>query len=195
MAGPTSKGPCRYIGSRGGCRFERSCRFSHDPISPSDTISPPQFSQRYTQTSPTSATPGTRPGRSGDAAPKNFCDHYWKTGQCNRGFDCTFRHQQNNRPQSGSANAPGGVKDEERAPNAALEFFTTDNLTRITGVGLLSAQEGTPENAHNSIKRYLGAGSLNSAAEMKPLTSILASINRRNHSWVRTIPPFTLDRC
>ena len=59
-----------------------------------------------------------------------------------------------------------------------------DNLTQMAGVGLHSAQEGTPENAHNSIKRYLGGGSLNSPADMKPLASILASVNRRNHSWV-----------
>jgi hypothetical protein len=62
----------------------------------------------------------------------------------------------------------------------------------MTGVGLLSAQEGTPENAHNSIKQYLGGGPLTNPAGMKPLASILASINRRNHFWVRVIPPLTL---
>ena len=69
------------------------------------------------------------------------------------------------------------------------------NLTQMAGVELHSTQKGTPEEAHNSIKRYLGGGSLNNPAEMKPLITILASINRRNHSWVRIVPPFMPDRC
>ena len=68
-----------------------------------------------------------------------------------------------------------------------------DNLTQMAGVGLHSTQEGTPENAHNSIKPYLGSGSLANPTEMKPLISILASVNRRNHSWVCVAPPFTPD--
>ena len=78
----------------------------------------------------------------------------------------------------------GGVADEEDVMNAALEFFTMENLTQMAGVGLHTIQEGTPEVAHNSIKRYLGGGPLDNPAEMKPLISILASVNRRNHSWV-----------
>ena len=70
-----------------------------------------------------------------------------------------------------------------------------DNLTQMAGVGLHSIQEGTPENAHNSVKPYLGGGSLNSPTEMRPFISILASVNRRNRSWVRVVPPFTPDVC
>lgn len=195
MASHTPRTPCRYFGSRGGCRFGGNCRFSHDPTSPSETRSPTQLSQQNTPSSPTSATPRTYIRRSGDAAPRRFCDFYWNTGVCNRGFDCTFQHQENNRLRPGGANAVGEAKDGDYAANAALDFFTTDNLTEISGVGLLSAQEGTPENAHNSIKRYLGGGPLNNATDMKPLASILASVNRRNHSWVRVIPPSSPDSC
>lgn len=195
MAGPASRSPCRYFGSRGGCRFGVQCRFSHDLASTSETGSPTRLHQQGVQSSPTPATPRTRPVRSGNAAPRSFCDYYWNTGICNRGFDCTFRHQKNTNPQFGSTDAADGIKDVESVPNAALEFFTTDNLTQMAGVGLLSAQEGTPENAHNSIKQYLMGGPLNKAADMKPLASILASINRRNRSWVRVIPSFALDGC
>jgi len=188
--------PCRLFRSPGGCRFGRKCKFSHDLDSTSGTRTPPQQHSRNTPPQSTPSTPKTRSGRSGNAAPRNVCDFYWNTGQCNRGFDCTFRHQKNTAPQPDSANVAGGVgQDEEDAANAALEFFTMDNLTQMAGVGLHSTQEGTPENAHNSIKRYLGGGPLNNPTEMKPLISILASVNRRNHSWVRTIPSFRPDMC
>ena len=171
MATPP-KNPCRLFRSKEGCRYGERCKFSHDLSSPS---------------SPTSATHRTRPG----FAPRNVCGFYWNTGQRNRGFDCTFRHQKNTNPQP----VVGGVGGGGDAANAALEFFTVDNLTQMAGVGLHSTQEGTPENAHNSIKRYLGGGSLSNPADMKPLISILASVNRRNHSWVRVIPPFTQGGC
>ena len=159
----------------------------------SGTGTPPQSPGQDAPSSPTPATPRTRPVRGGNTAPRNVCDFYWNTGQCNRGFDCTFKHQKNTNPQPGGTNVAGEVEDEEDVANAALEFFTVDNLTQMAGVRLHSTQEGTPENAHNLIKQYLGEGSLNDPVVMKPLISILASVNRRNHSWVRVIPPFTQD--
>jgi len=183
MAAPPPKDPCRLFKSKEGCRFGKRCKFSHDLGSTSGTRTP-RSSQHSASPSPTPTPTSSRnrSGRSGNATPRNVCDFYWNTGQCNRGFDCTFKHQRNTNPQSGGANVTDGV--EEDVANAALEFFTMDNLTQMAGVGLHSTQEGTPENAHNSIKRYLGGGSLNTPAEMKPLISILASVNRRNHSWV-----------
>ena len=194
MATPTSKAPCHHFKSQGTCRFGKKCKFSHDLGSTSGTRTTPQSPRRDTSSPPTPATPRTRAARSGNT-PRNVCDFYWSTGQCNRGFDCTFRHQKNTAPQTGSTNVTSGVGDEEDAANEALEFFTMDNLTQMAGVGLHSTQEGTPENAHNSIKRYLRGGSLNKPDEMKPLISILASVNRRNHSWVRAVPLSTPDGC
>jgi hypothetical protein len=190
MAVPSPKDPCRFLGSQEGCRYGKKCKYSHDLGSSS-----PQSPGQNAPPSPTLATLRNRPRRSGNPAPKNVCDFYWKNGQCNRGFDCTFRHQKNTNPQPGGTNVAGEVEDEEDTANSALEFFTVDNLTQMAGVGLHSTQERTPENVHNSIKRYLGGGSLNKPADMKPLISILASVNRRNHSWVRVIPPFTQDGC
>lgn len=184
MAPPTSKDPCRFFRSRGECRFGERCRFSHDLGSTTGASTPPQPPEQNASSS-TPATPRTRPARSGPAAPRNICGFYWNTGHCSRGFDCTFKHQKNTNPQSDNTDATGGVEDEDDAANAALEFYTIDNLTTMAGVGLHSTQAGTPENAHNLIKRYLGGGSLNTPTDMKPLISILGSVNRRNHSWVR----------
>ena len=195
MATPPPKDPCRLFRSKEGCRYGKKCKFSHDLGSTSRTRTQPRPPGRNASSSPAPATPRTRSGRTGNSAPRTVCDFYWNTGQCNRGFDCTFKHQKSTNPQPGGTNVAGGIDDEEDAANAALEFFTVDNLTQMAGVGLHSTQEGTPENAHNSIKRYLGGGSLNNPADMKPLISILASTNRRNHSWVRVIPPFTQGGC
>jgi len=186
MATPAPKGHCRLFRSKEGCKY-KNCKFSHDLRPTYDTGTPFRSPQ---QAASSSSTPTThRIGRSGNTAPRNICDFYWNTGQCNRSFDCTFRHQRSSNPQSGSTNASGG-EDQEDAANAALEFFTMDNLTQMAGVGLHSTQEGTPENAHNSIKQYLGGGPLNKPDDMKKLISILASVNGRNHSWVCGIPSF-----
>jgi hypothetical protein len=186
MASPAPTGPCRLFRSNEGCRYGKKCKFSHDLGSTSGRRTPLQSPPSSAQSS-SSATPRNRPARSGNPAPRNVCNFYWDTGQCNRGFDCTFKHQKNTNPQSRNPNTAGNVEGEEDAANAALEFFTMDNLTQMAGVGLHTTQEGTPENAHNSIKRYLGEGSLNTPTDMKPLAAILASVNRRNHSWVRMI--------
>jgi hypothetical protein len=191
MAAPASKPPCRLFRSQDGCRYGKRCKFAHDLGSTSGTGTTSQSPRRNAQSSPTPATPRTRPGRDGNSAPRNACNFYWNTGQCNRGFECTFSHQKNTAPRPGAADVAGGVGDAEDPANAALEFFTVDNLTQMAGVELHSTQEGTPENAHNSIKFYLGGGSLNKPNDMKPLISIMASVNRRNRSWVRVISLFT----
>ena len=192
MTEPPPKGPCRLFRSKEGCRYGKKCKFSHDLGSTSTARTTPQPPGKNTPSSSTPATPRNRSGRSGNAAPRDVCGFYWDSGQCKRGFDCTFRHQKNTNSRSGAADA-GRVEDEEDAANTALEFFTTNNLTQMAGVELLRIQEGTPENAHNLIKRYLGGGTLNNPADMKQLISVLASVNRRNHSWVCVIPPFASD--
>ena len=174
MAAPAPKGPCRYFGSQAGCRLGKKCKFSHDLSSTSETGTPLQSLQRNVPSSPTPTTSRTRPARNGNAPPRT-CNFYWNTGQCDRGFDCTFKHQRNPNPQNNDTNTPGEAEDEEDAVNPALEFFTVDNLTQMAGVGLTSTQEGTPENAHNAIKRFLGGRSLDNPSDMKPLSSILAS--------------------
>ena len=165
MAAPPSKVLCRFVGSQGGCRYGKKCKFSHDFGSTSETRTQPQSPEQNAPSSPTPATPRTRPGRSGSSVPRNICDFYWNTGQCNRGFDCTFKHQKNTNPQPGGTNVAGRIEDEEGAANVALEFFTANNPTQMAGVGLHSTQEGTPENVHSSIKRYLGE-SLNNPADI-----------------------------
>ena len=192
MAPPTPGQPCRFFRSQDGCRYGKKCKFSHDPGLASGTRTTPQSPLRNTQSPPTPATPRVRSKRGGNL--KNVCGFYWNTGQCSRGFECTFKHQRNTAPRTEGADVTDGVEDGGDAANAALEFYTVDNLTQMAGVGLHSIQEGTPENAHNSIKQYLRGGSLNNPTDMKPLISILASVNRRNHSWVGAIPLFVPDR-
>ena len=190
MASPAHRYPCRLFKSKQGCPYGKSCRFSHDLASTSGRRTPLQLLPSSGQSSSSSATPRTRPIRSGNTAPSDFCGFYWNSGQCVSGFDCTFSHQKNPNSHSHNASTTDKVKD---AANPALEFFTMDSLAQMAGVGLHTAQEGTPENAHNSIKRYLGRGPLNSPADTRPLAAILASVNGRNHSWARAILLTTPD--
>lgn len=181
MSGRT--GVCRQQRAPGGCRFGNKCRFSHDPETNSRGSSPGP-------SSPVSPRPPTRtrnqPGQAGggDHAPRNVCDFYWKVGKCNRGFDCTYRHEQ--MPKGGPAAAMDDANIlPDDAPNTALDFFTADSLAETAGVARNENHSLKPGDAHNLVKAYLRDDyAFATPSHIQSFVRILASINSRNKAWV-----------
>jgi hypothetical protein len=173
---------CKLFTSSQGCRFGDKCKFSHviGAASSSRTSTPAVAKRIQPDSSRTSSA--HHPRGQADHAPRGICDFYWKTGQCNRGFDCTFQHSQ----------IPSVVKVtaqvDEDAANIALDFFTADGFADVSGVARHKDHDLKPADAHNSIKKYLHDDyTFASPLNMLSFVTILASINRRNKSWVRFI--------
>ena len=178
-------GICHLLRSGKGCHFGVKCKFSHDVGSDTSRATTPESSSRRLRDSTASQTANNNRGvPGGDHAPRNICDFYWKTGKCNRSFDCTFRHEQMPNTALNHDNQSSTQSDEDAA-NSALTFFTAEGLEEVTGVTMHEDHGLKPADAHNSIKTYLRDGyKFRSPSDMLAFVRILASINRRNKAWV-----------
>lgn len=178
---------CRQFRDSGSCRFGNKCRFSHDSPDSNSRGASPGPSSPVAPRSPT-RTRNNVPaqGGGGDHAPRNVCDFYWNVGKCNRGFDCTYRHEQ--KTNNGSIAAPDNKTASEDAPNVALDYFTADSLAETAGIQRNENHVLKPGDAHNMIKVFLRDGYVfGTPGNMQSFVRILASINRRNKAWVSTL--------
>ncbi|KAK1220258.1 hypothetical protein PQX77_016994 [Marasmius sp. AFHP31] len=163
--------PCRYF-AQGRCKKGSSCRFSHELSS----------TTAHAATGARTPPPPNR-NQTANHAPRGNCNFYWTTGQCNRGFECTFRHVQ----KPDGAEATSNSTPEEPAPADNLDFCTPAGLAEMNDIAHERDHSLTPAQAHNNIKTYTHPGFSFSVtdrvSQMVSFAKILASVDRRNSSW------------
>jgi hypothetical protein len=96
-------------------------------------------------------------------------------GACNRGFDCTFKHESANRSLS-------TTQPTDYTP----DFFSVEGLAVNNGSVVDTQHTLCPSEAHNHLKRYLRDGFVfQGAISVEGFSRIFASVNSRNRAWVR----------
>lgn len=112
------------------------------------------------------------------SVPGAKCSFFWSTGACNRGFDCTFKHE----PRPG-VQVPSSVR---QPTDYTLDFFSPEGLAINNGYIVDSQHNLRPSEVHNHLKPYLLDNFvLRSAIHVEGFSRIFASVNARNRAWVR----------
>uniref|UniRef100_A0A0W0G4H7 C3H1-type domain-containing protein n=1 Tax=Moniliophthora roreri TaxID=221103 RepID=A0A0W0G4H7_MONRR len=171
---------------RGGPRASPTPQSSRaSPTPQSSRASPtPQPSRASPAPRSSRAFPGSaQPGGSG-RAPRGNCDFFWNSGQCTRGFECTFRHVQQTAHSSNADQPPSAPENRD-----TLDFTSVEGLADMNDILQETQYQSTPVEAHNSIKRFTrdnfsfsnsnGSG----VQDMVAFVKVLASVDRRNTSW------------
>ncbi|KAF5371454.1 hypothetical protein D9757_009973 [Collybiopsis confluens] len=178
----TSRLLCRFINTPEGCKRGKRCSFSHDlSIGSSSSRSSGGAAARDNRSNRTPLSPSA-PNRREGGAPRNVCDFFWKTGQCTRGFDCTFKHLQ-------KSNGDSTPQHDTPPPNTQedLDFSTTEGLADINNIVPDPQFRLNPIQAHNEIKEfvseYYSFPTHNAPSAMIKFARILASIDKRNGLW------------
>ena len=112
------------------------------------------------------------------SVPGGKCSFYWSTGACNRGFDCTFKHEA--RP---GVQAPSSVR---QPTDFTPDFFSPEGLAINNGSIVDSQHNLRPSEVHNHLKPYLLENFVfRNAIHVEGFSRIFASVNARNQAWVR----------
>ena len=110
---------------------------------------------------------------------KGVCHFYWSTGACKHGFDCTYKHEA--RAQVASSPTP--------STDYTPDFFSPEGLAVNNGSVLDERYTLNPSQAHNHLKPYLSDNFVfRDAINIEGFSRILASVNSRNRTWVRSAP-------
>ncbi|KAK0470915.1 hypothetical protein IW261DRAFT_1586260 [Armillaria novae-zelandiae] len=159
--------PCRFFNTSRGCRNGQDCRFLH-----TRAASPTPLGWSGSFKSPS-------PGPSGRlTASHGNCKFFWTSGECQRGFDCTFRHV----CQSQSQDTAEALLECES--DMALDFLTTEGLASINNISLDDLHKLSPTEAHNMLKLYdTPTFQFRSPDQVVQFVQILASVDRRNPQW------------
>ncbi len=121
-------------------------------------------------------TPNNMPNIDRNSTPRGVCHFYWSTGACNRSFDCTYKHEA--RVQASSSATP--------PTDYTPDFFSLEGLAVNNGSVLDTQHTLTPSQAHNHLRPYLFDNFVfRGASHVEGFSRILASVNSRNHAWVR----------
>ncbi|KAJ4500147.1 hypothetical protein C8R41DRAFT_529014 [Lentinula lateritia] len=178
MSRPRRSQLCRFLDTREGCRRGADCTFSHDR----SNVTPQGNTPSRAPSSPLPSSPSNT-GRN-SAPPRNVCNFYWTTGQCNRGFDCVFRHVQQKHNNGGEAPDTTGIPPEVRDE---LDFSTVEGLADINNIIPDPQYRCSPSQAHNDIKGFIADRyqfpSQDAPSTMIKFARILGSVDRRNGLW------------
>lgn len=185
------KTPCRFYSRPGGCK-RADCHFAH--IASPSPGSPPAADSPI-------ASSGTRPSaRTTDATastsapvPPGTCSYYWRTGECNRGFGCRYKHD---RSPDLQAQSPAQPTAQPTAASSIAPFLTQEGLSRLFDVGSdalfsSSTKPRSPTDVHNSLKRFLwDEYAFRHAPDIHAFLGLLADATSNNSSWVIVYPSF-----
>ena len=109
---------------------------------------------------------------------KGKCSFYWSTGACNRGFDCTFKHEARPGVQASSS--------ARQPTDFTPDFFSPQGLAINNGSIVDSQHNLCPSEVHNHLKPYLLEYFVfRNAIHVEGFSRIFASVNARNRAWVR----------
>lgn len=168
---------CRFFNTPAGCRNGATCSFSH--VQPSSAGRDEQSSA-----STVAATPAASSANS--PVPKGVCAFYWRNGDCNRGFQCRYRHDQESTSPASSVNPRSGASSYQ-----SLEpFLTGAALSRLNEPGTdalfsLNVQARSPSEVHNLLKRFLYDDyRFRHALDVYGFTSLLSNASSNNTTWV-----------
>jgi hypothetical protein len=111
-----------------------------------------------------------------NSTPRGVCHFYWSAAACDRGFDCTYRHEA--RVQA----SPSVTQSTDYTP----DFFSLEGLATNNGSIVDTRHTLSPSEAHNHLKFYLFDNFVfRDATHVEGFSRIFASVNSRNRAWVR----------
>ena len=109
--------------------------------------------------------------------PRGVCNFYWSSGACDRGFDCTFKHEPKPQVAASSSTTPPA--------DYTPDFFSPEGLALNNGSVIDSQHTLRPSEAHNHLKLFLVDNFIfRDAINVEGFSRIFASVNSRNKSWV-----------
>lgn len=109
--------------------------------------------------------------------PRGICAFYWSSGACDRGFDCTFKHEV--KPEVQASSSP--TQPTDYTP----DFFSLEGLAINNGSIADSQHNLSPSEAHNHLRSYLFDNYVfRDAINVECFSRIFASVNSRNRAWV-----------
>ena len=110
------------------------------------------------------------------STPRGVCHFYWSNGACDRGFECTFKHEPRFQASSSVTESTDYTPD----------FFSLEGLATNNGSIVDARHTLSPSEAHNHLKSYLFDNFVfRDAFHVEGFSRILASVNSRNRAWVR----------
>ncbi|KAK0451445.1 uncharacterized protein EV420DRAFT_1621833 [Desarmillaria tabescens] len=170
MSNERGKQPCGFFNTPKGCHYDQDCKFIHERVG-----SPTPSSSSTTVHSP---RPSSRSG--GITAGQGNCEFFWTSGECQRGFACTFRHV----PQPQTQNAVKAPLATSSAESGTLDFLTTKGLAGIDNISLDKLHTMGPTEAHDMLKIFNSPTfQFTSTDRVIQFAQILASVNCRNSQW------------
>jgi hypothetical protein len=111
--------------------------------------------------------------------PRGVCGEFWRTGDCDRGFHCRFKHVK----ADGSSRDPG---DAAAAVPISIDADALDRITTATDVFSHASKRLSPTQAHNFLLGFLRDGhKFGTLQERYKFVGILSSCSSENASWVR----------